>query len=477
MAPASVRSRMGGSHPHGAIALMHGLDGIRNGPHRAFWKVCYLLAVTTLVFALPATETPASAQWFAIVGLLALQMLILLVCRVELRAIVEPAWRLKWLFALLIVSYGLLPPELPCCDTRMIWTVPGLAWMLSINLTGLQTAGLMCLQILTVLLTSTVVRATGGGRDLVDGLKAFRLPDLFVHALDQTLGAFVATRRPGHRREGGGRSGGFFKVAREMSRGDFSGFVKTIEGNMTLAAGRAPDAGRRLDASLAHDVTVVTGIALCMASLKVVKVLPGLPFASGHKTILLFPLYVLAARLTYSRWGGTAAGSIMGVIGFLQGDGRFGVLEIFKHIAPGLVIDLGEPLARRLPPWALGYCLLGFAAAIARTATELLLVLLLGARAEIYLFPALKLLPNLFAGTLSGFVTVVVLRTFTSRQSNAIRGSEFEVEPAGAGSAVEPAADSPVPAAEDGRGQERRPWQIERNGAPVRREEGDGPRG
>jgi energy-coupling factor transporter transmembrane protein EcfT len=113
-------------------------------------------------------------------GLLALQMLILLVCRVELRAIVEPAWRLKWLFALLIVSYGLLPPESPCCDTRMIWTVPGLAWMLSINLTGLQTAGLMCLQILTVLLTSTVVRATGWGRDLVDGLKAFRLPDLFV---------------------------------------------------------------------------------------------------------------------------------------------------------------------------------------------------------------------------------------------------------------------------------------------------------
>jgi hypothetical protein len=209
----------------------------------------------------------------------------------------------------------------------------------------------------------------------------------------------------------------------------------------------------------------------------VVKVLPGLPFASGHKTILLFPLYVLAARLTYSRWGGTAAGSIMGVIGFLQGDGRFGVLEIFKHIAPGLVIDLGEPLARRLPPWALGYCLLGFAAAIARTATELLLVLLLGARAEIYLFPALKLLPNLFAGTLSGFVTVVVLRTFTSRQSNAMRRSDVEVEPAGAGSAVEPAADSPVPAAEDGRGQERRPWQIERNGAPVRREEGDGPRG
>ena len=430
---------------------MRGLDRVLKGRQRAFWKVCYLLAVTALVFALPMTGAPAPALWLVIAGLLALQVIILLVCRVELRTIVRPAWQLKWLLALLIVLYGLLPPETPCCDTRIGWPVPGLSWTLLINLTGLQKAGLMCLQILTVLFTSTAVRATGRGRDLVDGLKAFRLPALFVHALDQTLDVFVGARRPGHRRESGRRSGGFFNVLREMSRGDFSAFVKTIEGNMTLAAGRAPDAGRRLDASLAHDVAVVTGIALCMASLKVVKVLPGLPFASGHKTFLLFPLYILAARLTHSRWGGTAAGSIMGVIGFLQGDGRFGVLEIFKHIAPGLVIDLGEPLARRLPPWALGYCVLGFAAAIARTATELLLVLLLGARAEIYLFPAAKLVPNLLAGTLSGFVTVFVLRAFASRQS------DIEVAPACADSDVEPVADSPVQAPQDGRGRGHQP--------------------
>jgi hypothetical protein len=415
--------------------------------HRALRKVCYLLAVTALVFALPATGAPALAQSLVIAGLLALQAIILLVCRVELRAIVRPAWKLKWLFALLIVVYGLLPPETPCCDTRIGWPVPGLAWTLSINLTGLQQAGLMCLQILTVLLTSMVVRETGGGRDLVDGLKAFRLPDLFVHALDQTLDTFVGARRPGHRREGGAPSGGFFRMIREMSRGDFSAFVKTIEGNMTLGAGRAPDAGRRLDARLAHDVAVVTGIALCMASLKAVKVLPGLPFASGHKTFLLFPLYILAARLTHSRWGATAAGSIMGVIGFLQGDGRFGVLEIFKHIAPG-------------------YCVLGFAAAIARTTTELLLVLLLGARAEIYLFPAARLVPNLLAGTLSGVVTVFVLRAFTSRRSDLKRQSDAEVEPAHAGSAVEPAADGPVLAPEDGGGPEHRRREVERNWAP-----------
>jgi len=66
-----------------------------------------------------------------------------------------------------------------------------------------------------------------------------------------------------------------------------------------------------------------------------------------------------------------------------------------------------------LPVWALGYCLLGLVAAVARTSTEFVLVLLLGARAEIYLFPAAKLVPNLLAGFLSGFVTMFVLRVFT----------------------------------------------------------------
>jgi hypothetical protein len=37
---------------------------------------------------------------------------------------------------------------------------------------------------------------------------------------------------------------------------------------------------------------------------------------------------------------------------------------------------------------------------------------MLGARAEVYIFPLAKLIPNLVAGFFSGFVTVFVLRTF-----------------------------------------------------------------
>jgi hypothetical protein len=283
---------------------------------------------------------------------------------------------------------------------------------LPLNFNGLERAVLMCLQIVTLLLASIVIRLTGSGTDLADGLRAFGLPNLFVYSLDYTLELVGGVQRSGRRGDGRGHGGSLSTVKRLM-RGDIGGFVETIQANIERAGQRIhPGIDRDVAAHLAHDISIVTGIALCMASVKVLRILPGLPFAPGHKVILLFPLYVLASRLTYSRWGGTAAGSIMGVIGFLQGDGRLGVLEILKHITPGLVIDIGSPLVARLPAWALGYCVLGLAAAVARTSTDLTLVVLLGARAEVYLFPAAVLVPNLVAGWLSGFVTMFVLRAF-----------------------------------------------------------------
>lgn len=389
----------------------------------AVLKVFYLLAVTAVTFMVPALSTRPPAEWFVIPALLGLQAIVLLACRIDPYEIVRPIWRLKWLFFFLILLYALLPAETPS-DAFLEWRIPGVQWRISVNLSGLVKAVVMCLQIITVLLASTVVRMTGTGSDLIVGLQAFRLPTLFVHSLDQTLKLLGGVEPTGgrnyDRRRGQGRGQGkgrphpgFFTVMRGLLRGDIGSFVQTIRGNIGLAGeqvGRKAD--RDLSAQLAHDVAVVSGLALCMASFKMLKFLPGLPFASGHKAFLLFPLYVLAARLTHSRWGATAAGSIMGVIGFLQGDGRFGALEILKHVAPGVVIDLADPLVRRLPNWALGYCFLGLLAAIGRTATEFALVLMLGARAEVYIFPAARLVPNLLAGFLSGFITIFILRAF-----------------------------------------------------------------
>ena len=151
----------------------------------AVLKVSYLLTVTVVAFAVPALSLTEPGRWFVIPGLAGIQAVILLTCQVGLRDVARVALRLKWLFVFLIGMYALLPPENPSAnDVLMDWHVPGVGWSLSINLSGLEKAALMCLQIVTVLLASAVVRLTGTGRDFVDGLHAFRLPPLFVHALD-----------------------------------------------------------------------------------------------------------------------------------------------------------------------------------------------------------------------------------------------------------------------------------------------------
>jgi hypothetical protein len=397
----------------------------------AVLKVIYLLAVTALAFIVPAVAAIRPARWFVVPALLVLQVIILLACRIGLNDIIRPLWRLKWLFLFLIGCYFLLPPEHPeAGDTILHWRAPWIGWLLPLNFNGLERAVLMCLQITTLLLASIVIRLTGSGTDLADGLRAFGLPNLFVYSLDYTLELLGGAQRSGRSRGDGRGHGSSLSTVKRLLRGEIGGFVETIQANIERAGQRVrPDIDRDVAAHLAHDIGVVTGIALCMASIKVLRILPGLPFAPGHKVILLFPLYVLASRLTYSRWGGTAAGSIMGVIGFLQGDGRLGALEILKHITPGLVIDIGAPLVERLPTWGLGYCVLGLAAAVARISTDLALVVLLGARAEVYLFPAAVLVPNLLAGWLSGFVTMFVLRAFARSAEREVAEAEAEGVP------------------------------------------------
>ncbi len=392
------------------------MSGMRRwASHLAVVKVVYLLAVTTCVFALPSTAFFRPWRWHIVLGFAALQLLTLLVCRIDPATILRTVARLKWFFTFLLLCYALLPAE---HGTRAVYELrlPFTQFTIPINVGGLAIAGLMCLQIVTVVLTSAVVRLTSRGTDLADGLGRLGLPRLFVHAFDHTLGLVAGLPKRGQGQgkrsaRDAGSSPGFLPTLRKLLRGDVGFLVQSVRDSLDRASRELVlQTGGKLEGRLAHDVALVSGVALVMASLKMLKFLPGIPFAPGIKGILLLPLYVLASRGTWSRWGGTAAGSIMGVMAFLQGDGRYGVLDVLQHVGPGLVIDLAMPLVRRLPQTAVTYCALGFVATITRTTTEWAVVLLLGTRAEVYLYPVVGMIPMLIAGTLSGFVTVYLLK-------------------------------------------------------------------
>jgi hypothetical protein len=120
-----------------------------------------------------------------------------------------------------------------------------------------------------------------------------------------------------------------------------------------------------------RDVAVVAGIALTMLGIKALKILPGLPFAPGHKGVILIPLYIAAGALTRSRLGATLTGLTMGTVAFLMGDGRYGVFEIAKHVAPGVLVDLLLPLMGRRPQLrgVVAWSLFGLIVALGRFAT------------------------------------------------------------------------------------------------------------
>lgn len=208
----------------------------------AVLKVIYLLVVTVVTFVLPALSATHPLRWAIVPALIALQVLTLLICRISISEIVRPAWRLKWLFLFLIGCYTLLPPEHPAEDLALHWQVPGVGWLVPFNVTGLDRAAVMCLQILTVLLASTVVRLTGRGDDLVHGLQQLRLPGLFVYSLDRTLSLLSgADGRSGRRQREAGAQPGTFTALKRLLRGDVGSFVQSIKANMELAAGQSDE--------------------------------------------------------------------------------------------------------------------------------------------------------------------------------------------------------------------------------------------
>ena len=141
---------------------------------------------------------------------------------------------------------------------------------------------------------------------------------------------------------------GFWASVKRLGRGDVEPIVRRLERQMDRAERHAVEhgVGERAGA-LVRDVGVIAGVSLTMLGIKALKVLPAIPFAPGHKLVILTPLYIVASLLTRSRFGATLTGLVMGTVAFLLGDGRYGIFEILKHVTPGLICDLTVPLLVR----------------------------------------------------------------------------------------------------------------------------------
>jgi hypothetical protein len=149
-----------------------------------------------------------------------------------------------------------------------------------------------------------------------------------------------------------------------------------------------------------------------MLGIKALKVLPSIPFAPGHKLVVLTPLYVLAALRTRSRLGATLTGATMGTVAFLMGDGRYGIFEILKHIAPGLVADALVPFVARRPSSRIGWAIVGGLMGVGRVFTIFGVTFAVQAPKVAYAFLLPALAVHTTFGILSGIVTHSIVQSF-----------------------------------------------------------------
>jgi hypothetical protein len=131
----------------------------------------------------------------------------------------------------------------------------------------------------------------------------------------------------------------------------------------------------------------------------------------------LIPLYIVAGFMTRSRAGSTLTGVTMGTVAFLLGDGRYGVFEIAKHIAPGLIVDALGPVMRIRPRGILAWSVFGLVIALGRYATVTAIAFTVQAPALVYAVLVPGLAVHGVFGILSGIVTAPLLRALEKRQS------------------------------------------------------------
>ena len=321
-------------------------------------------------------------------------------------------------FLLIFVAYAFVSTGQD--DDRWLQGPYGLA----VNLSGLSLALIMCLRVLTLVLASAWVQRTSEPGALVEALARLRVPRSVALTVDATLALIGGAGKRGDGKGGGARrkrdeqkdgprgdADAPQLTFAQIRHGDLSYFTALIDRQLKRARGflgeRHPDLGERP----LHDLTVVLTVSVAIMSLKLLQVMPGLPIAPGHKNILVVPLFLFASRMTHMRWGGSTAGLAVGIVSFMLGYGKYGILEIAHFVVPGVLADILMPLAhaRSRGMQIVQYAAIGAVLGFGRFAANLLVIVLAGAPQLAFVLFLPMLISQVSFGTLSCFVSLVIV--------------------------------------------------------------------
>ncbi len=396
-------------------------------------KLVYLVALAFIVFVFD--------QVAVITTLLVLQLLLWITSRLPLAGLWVAIRRLRFFFLIIVVSYAFVGTASPDHDQ---W-VPLSAgpWMIEINLTGIQFSLLMCLRVILLVIASSWVRLSSPPGAFVRGLRTIGLSELVALGIDATLDNLGGTGKEQGGGQGDGR-GRKRRAAAKQADGESLTFAQIRSGDITVVtdwfarhfrkARRAlADQYQELPARTIHDLTVVLSVSLAIMSLKLLQIMPGLPLAPGHKNVLVIPLLLFAARATHGRFGATTTGLVAGIVSFMLGYGKYGILELAHLAVPGMLADLLTPLAgaSSRPGRLAQFIVIGAILGLGRFAANFLIIVLAGAPQLAFVLYVPMLVSQVVFGAVSGFVSLAFPDDASGLEELEKEGRSKEKQPKG----------------------------------------------
>ena len=249
---------------------------------------------------------------------------------------------------------------------------------------------------LTMIFASIVIRSNTTSEDFLKGLVSLKMPEKFALILDSVLSSIEEKLKNKNKNKG---EDGKRIVLKRIIKGDFYVLIDMINQRLAEAKTRFSDS----------DLAIISAFTLIITGIRFIQIVPGFPIAPGYKNVVIIPLFIVAASLTKSRYTATYIGFLSGVIHFMIGMGRFGVLGILQFMAPGIVVDM---LIRftKLSNSIIIYALIGISAGLARVSALILLSIVFRVPSEFYFLLIPFLISQCIFGALSAPVTKYMLK-------------------------------------------------------------------
>ena len=384
----------------------------------AKFKLSYLLLLASGLFF--------TDDWRIIFGLVVLQAGLWLYAQLGYAELWRGTSRLKWFFLLIVISYLLIPPEKALPDFRFDF-----GWFaLEVYFSGLDHAALMISRVFLLVFTSLWVRLSEPAGAFVAALGKFGLPESMAIVVDAGLLLAGSNQKSSGKGKGGGSGGGHGGV-RHRSHGDTQqqsgwrnisfadvrharfGFmddmiVTALQKSRSYLREHYP----QMSETVRRDAAIILAVVVAIMSLKLLQILPGIPFASGHKNMVVIPLLLMASLATTSRFGGFSAGIAVGIVSFLLGYGKFGIFEVLQFALPGLLADLLVPLLVGGSGLLLllRMMLLGAVLGLARFTANFMVLMLAGSPELAWLAFIPMLISQVVFGSLSGLICVYIVK-------------------------------------------------------------------